>query len=139
MAATLSHRQLSPGFPFQSPGAQAPISEPLSSVLSVPLEADSACRFAASTWLQRKTCSTLAAPARLMRKEISACLGVSESRGLILRLVFIPGASQLLLNASPINCEISSSESVSTGLSSFRFVKFVLLPGEEQIIYTIQV
>lgn len=45
---------------------------------------------------------------------------------------------QLLLNASPINCEITSFESVTILLllkkSSFRFVEFVLIPGQEKNI-----
>lgn len=45
---------------------------------------------------------------------------------------------QLLLNASPINCEITSFESVTILLllkkSSFRFVELVLIPGQEKNI-----
>lgn len=71
-----------------------------------------------------------------MQKEIRVCLGMSESPGLRPRLVFIPGVSQLLLNASPINCEIARlSLLVHYWYTkySFRFAEFVLLPEEENI------
>ena len=114
MAASLSHWELSRDFPLQSPGDQAPISETLSSISSGPLEAGLASGFVASAWLQRKPHSMHVARTRRMQREIRARLGVSESHGLIPRLVFTPGVSQLRLHASPINCEISSSEPVTT-------------------------
>ena len=92
----------------------APISETLSSIPSGPLEAGLASGFVASAWLQRKPHSMHVARTRRMQREIRARLGVSESHGLIPRLVFTPGVSQLRLHASPINCEISSSEPVTT-------------------------
>ena len=114
MAASLSHWELSPDFPLQSPGDQAPVSKTLSSVPSGSLEAGSASGCVALSWIQRNPHSMRVARARRMQREIRARLGVSESHGLIPRLVFTPGVSQLRLHASPINCEISSSEPVTT-------------------------
>ena len=114
MAASLSHWELSCDFPLQSPGDQAPISETLSSFPSGPLEAGLASGFVASAWLRRKPRSMCVARTRQMQREIRARLGVSESHGVIPRLVFTPGVSQLRLHATPINCEISSFEPVTT-------------------------
>lgn len=68
----------------------------------------------ASAWLRRKPRSMRVARTRQMQREIRARLGVSESHGVIPRLVFTPGVSQLRLHATPINCEISSFEPVTT-------------------------